>query len=289
MTTTIDQSYASGYSSLIHDLSQQMGSKLMDKVRLETREFEVDYFDRLGPGDDTEKLVRNQDSPSHEQAHSRRQVAYREFQFYPTLDRADDQKMLIDPKSKYVQQGLSVYGRRMDKVIVDAAYGTAKAGKAGGTSVTFPSAQQITTAGGLTKAKLIDARELFGINDADEGPDGDELYLACTQYQISDILNDTTLTSAEYNDAKLLMTGQINKLLGFTWVKMSTGILPVNGSSKRRVLCWQRNGLLLSRGDYDSEIVKRSDKSKMWQLQNDYALGAVRMEEERVVEIECSE
>lgn len=286
MTTTIDQSYANGYSDLIHDLAAQKGSKLMNTVRMETRDKEIDYFERMGPGDDTEKLVRNQDSPSHEQAHSRRQVTYGEFQFYPTLDRADDQKLLIDPTSKYVQEGLNVYGRRADKQIVDAALGTAKAGKNGGTSVAFPAAQTITTAGGLTKAKIIDALELFGFNDTLDDPDS--MYLVCTQKQISDVLNDSELTSGDYNNALLLMEGTVQRLLGFNWIVLSPDILPISGST-RSVLCYQSSGVILSRGDFDSEIVKRSDKSKMWQLQNDYTMGAVRMEEERVVKINCTE
>lgn len=288
MTTTIDQSYAKGYSELIHDLARQQGSKLMDAVRIETRKQNVDFFDRYDDAEDSEKISRLQASPAHEPAHSRRQVSYREYQYYPILDNADEQKMLVDPKSKYVQGGLNVYGRRMDRVIFDAAFGTAKAGADGGTDVTFPAGQKTTATGGLTKAKLIEAKELLSAADADEGPNGDENYLACTAYQISDILNDTTLTSGDYNEVLLLMQGKIDTLMGFKWIKVSTDIVP-KVSTTRRCLVWNRNGLLLSRGEMKAEIVRRADLSGAWQVQMDYALGAVRMEEARVVEIPCVE
>lgn len=284
----IDQAYAEGYRNLIHDMAEQSGSRLRSAVRVETRQFNVDYFERLGPAVSTKKTSRFADSPTTLMDHSRRMVTYDDYQFYPMLDKQEDQRMLVDPKSKYVQRGISTKGRDFDTVAVTAMLGTAQAGQKGATAVTLPSAQTIVHgSAGLTKAKLIEAREILGAADVDQ-MEASDFYIALTQFQISDILNDTTLTSGDYNNALLLVQGKIDFFMGFKFIKLSTGILP-KASTTRSILAWEKTGCLVSEGDDRARIAERDDKSGAWQLQSDYALGAVRMEEQRIVEIECTE
>ncbi len=283
----IDQAYAEGYRDLIHDLAEQKGSKLRGAVRVEQRQFNVDYFERLGPVNSTKKTSRFADSPTTLMDHSRRMVSYDDYQIYPMLDKQEDQRLLIDPRSKYVTRGVSTMGRDFDQVAVDAALGTAYSGQKGATAVALPAGQTIVhSSSGLTKAKLIEAREIIGAADADE--DGEDNYIALTQYQISDILNDTTLTSGDYNQVLLLMQGKIDFFMGFRFIKLSKNILP-KVSTTRSIIAWQKNGIVVSEGASEAAIVQRDDKSRAWQLQMDYSLGAVRMEEERIVEIECTE
>ncbi len=40
---------------------------------------------------------------------------------------------------------------------------------------------------------------------------------------LNDILNDTTITSADYNTVRLLMSGEIDTFMGFTWKIIGSG------------------------------------------------------------------
>jgi hypothetical protein len=85
----------------------------------------------------------------------------------------------------------------MDDVIIDALGGTAKTGKDGTTSTTFPSGQKIAHAsGGLTIAKLVSAKKLLDAQSVDPSI---KRYIVVSPEQIEDLLNNTTVTSSDFN------------------------------------------------------------------------------------------
>ena len=76
--------------------------------------------------------------------------------------------------------------------------------------------------------------------------------------------------------------------MGFTFLETSPNLVPIV-STTRSTVFWAMDGLLLAIGDSRNEIVVRTDKSGAWQNQMDMALGATRMEEAKIVEVECTE
>ncbi|MFX5522699.1 phage capsid protein, partial [Acinetobacter baumannii] len=73
---------------------------------------------------------------------------------------------------------------------------------------------------GLTKAKIIQARSIFRANETDgvDG-DGDELFFLYDSLALTQILSDTTLTSADFMTGKMLQEGGVGgKWMGFTWI-----------------------------------------------------------------------
>jgi hypothetical protein len=111
------------------------------------------------------------------------------------IDDADKVRMLIDPTSSYARAAAAAIGRAQDDVIIDALGGTAKTGKDGTTS--FPSGQKIAHgSAGLTIAKLVTAKKLLDAQSVDPSI---KRYIVVSPEQIEDLLNNTTVTSSDFN------------------------------------------------------------------------------------------
>jgi len=112
--------------------------------------------------------------------------------------------MLIDPTSSYANAAAYAIGRAVDDAIIDAADGTALTGKAGATSTSLPAGQIVgvgSPAGGLSIAKLVNAKKILDQNNVDPSI---KRYIAVHPEQIEDLLNDSTVTSADFNTVNSL-------------------------------------------------------------------------------------
>jgi hypothetical protein len=193
---------------------------------------------------------------------------------------------LVDPTSTYSRAAAAAMGRAMDDVIIAAALGTAYTGKDGSTSTTLPSGQKIAAAsGGLTLAKLISAKEILDSGNVDPSI---QRHIVVSPKQISDLLNNTTVTSSDYNTVKALAMGEINTFVGFNFIVSNR--LGTDGSGDRQVIAFASDGIKLAVGKEPSaRIDERADKSYATQVYYCQSVGATRMEEAKVVEIACVE
>jgi hypothetical protein len=193
--------------------------------------------------------------------------------------------MLIDPTSAYARTAAAAMGRAMDDAIITAATGVAKTGKSGATSTSLPAAQQIAAGGAdLTLAKLIEAKKKLDLNSVDPSINR---YIAVGPNQIESLLNNTTVTSSDFNTVKALVQGEIDTFLGFKFIV--TNRLSLSGSD-RSCFAWAEDGIKLAMGkDVMARIEERADKSFSTQVYYCSTFGATRMEEDKVVEIICGE
>jgi hypothetical protein len=177
-------------------------------------------------------------------------------------------------------------GRAMDDVIISAALGTSLTGKDGTTSTPFDSNNQIAVGGaGLTLAKLIEAKEILDSNDVDPSI---PRYIAVSPKQITNLLDDPEVTSADYNTVRALVKGELDTYVGFKFV--TTNRLGLDGSGDRRCFAWAMDGIKLAVGkEPTARIDERADKSYATQVYYCMSVGATRMEEAKVVEIICDE
>jgi hypothetical protein len=150
-------------------LSQQKGSLLRDKVRLESVTGKNAFFDQIGSVTATVRSTRHSDTPQADTPHSRRRVSLVDYEFADLVDDLDKVRMLVDPTSSYAQAAAYAMGRAMDDAIITAALGSSDTGVAGGTAVALPAGQKIVEAGtaGLTVAKLRQAKEIIDLADVD--------------------------------------------------------------------------------------------------------------------------
>ena len=285
MSTPVTTAFVNQFSSNVQLLSQQIGSKLRGAVSEESVTGEKAYFDQIGSGVAQLRTSRHADTPLMETPHSRRQVSIDTYEYADLVDDADKVRMLIDPTSTYARAAAAAIGRAIDDSIITAATGTAKTGVAGGTDTSMLAANQIAHgSAGLTVAKLVQANKI--LDNADVDPSIPR-YIVVGPEQIEDLLNNSTVTSSDYNSIKALVHGEIDTFLGFKFIKSTR--LSV-ASSVRTCFAWAEDGIKLAVGkDVMAMIDPRADKSYSTQVFYCASFGATRMEEEKVVEIACSE
>jgi hypothetical protein len=137
----------------------------------------------------------------------------------------------------------------------------------------------------LTLAKLIEAKEILDSNDVDPSI---PRYIAVSPKQITNLLDDPEVTSADYNTVRALVKGELDTYVGFKFV--TTNRLGLDGSGDRRCFAWAMDGIKLAVGkEPTARIDERADKSYATQVYYCMSVGATRMEEAKVVEILCDE
>lgn len=285
MSTQITTAFSQQFSTNVQLLSQQMGSILRGGVSEESVTGEKAFFDQVGAAAAVKRTSRHQDTPMVETPHSRRMVTMDSYEWADLIDDADKVRMLIDPTSTYARAAAAAMGRAMDDAIIEAATGTAKTGKAGATSTSMLSAHQIANGSAdLTLAKLIEAKKILDLASVDPSI---PRHIAVGPDQIEALLNSTTVTSSDFNTIKALVQGEINTFLGFQF-HVSTRL--AKSGNIRTCFAWAEDGLKLAVGkDVMSRIDERSDKSYSTQVYYCATFGATRMEEEKVVQIDCDE
>lgn len=291
MSVQITTAFVQQYKDNIMHLAQQDGSKLRNTVRVESVTGKQVFFDQIGATAARRRPSRHADTPRMDTPHARRRCSLEDFDWADLIDQEDKVRLLIDPTSDYSKAASKAMGRAIDEVIIDAIRGTSFTGETGSTSVPFSAGQQIAAAAtGLTIAKLRTTKELLDVQDIDtEGR-----YFAASARQFTNLLATTEITSADYNTVKALVQGQVDTFMGFNFIRVDglridgTGILPLNGSSNRLCYAWQRDQVALGIGaEPMARISERADKNYATQVFYSMSIGATRMQEVGVVEIEC--
>lgn len=282
----ITTAFVNQFSANVQMLSQQMGTKLRSAVDVESVTGEKAFFEQVGSAAALVRTSRNADTPLVETPHERRMVTMSDYEYASLIDDQDKVRMLIDPTSSYSKAAAAAMGRAMDDVIIAAALGTAKTGKDGSTSTALPSTQKIAHgSSGLTLAKLLQAKKILDKNDVDPSI---PRYIVCGADQIEDLLNNTTITSTDFNTVKALVQGEINQFVGFTFITSTR--LTTDSDSNRQVFAFAMDGIKLAIGKEPvAKIDERPDKSYATQVYYAQTIGATRMEENKVVEIACTE
>jgi hypothetical protein len=284
--STPDTIYAKQYGSLVSMLAQQKGSRLRNAVTVKSGVVgEETYMDQLAAfeaGKRTERLAQTNPTLA---AYARRRIALEDYFIAKAIDKMDEVRTLADPTSAIVQSGMAGLGRAIDDAIIAALGGTAYTGKVGGTSTVLPSAQKVAaSSAGMTLAKWLSALEILAGNEVD--PD-DEKYLVIGSKQVTSLLNTTEIKSADYNSVKALVQGQIDTFLGCKVIRSER--LETSGGDR---LCYlfTKSGVGLAIGrDVTSKIDELPDQHYAKQLYFSMAIGASRLEEDKVVQISCEE
>ena len=285
MSTEITTAFVQQFSSNVQLLSQQMGSLLRGSVSEESVTGEKAFFDQVGQSAAVKRTSRHSDTPIVDTPHSRRMVTMDSYEWADLVDDADKVRLLIDPTSAYARTAAAAIGRAMDDAIIAAATGTAKTGKSGSTSTTLPSAQQIAHGStDLTIEKLIEAKQKLDVNSVDPSI---PRYIVVSPFQIQRLLNETAVTSSDFNTVKALVRGEVDTFMGFKFIVSNR--LAKSGNN-RTCFAFAEDGLKLAVGkDVMARIEERADKSYSTQVYYCATFGATRMEEDKVVEITCDE
>jgi hypothetical protein len=285
MSSQITTAFVEQYSANIQMLSQQMGSLLRDAVRVESIVGKDAYFDQIGKVTAQLKVSRHSDTPQIDTPHSRRRCSLADYEFADLIDQQDKVRLLIDPTSSYAKAAAYAMGRAMDDVIISAALGTANTGVSGGTAVALPAANitAVGTGGANTMniAKLALAKQKLDAGDVDPSI---PRHIVVSPTEIQDLLNNTTVTSSDFNTVKALVHGEIDSFMGFKFHVSNR--LTQNGAGNTQCIAFAEDGILLGIGkDVTARIDERSDKSYATQVYYCQTIGATRMEEAKVISV----
>ena len=290
MSTQITTAFVEQYSSNVSMLAQQMGSKLRGAVDVETIRGKNAFFDQIGATAAVVRSTRHGATPQIDTPHSRRRVRLADYEWADLIDDLDKVRMLTDPTSNYAKAAAAAMNRSIDDVIITALNASADTGVAGGTAVPLPSTSKFATSDqsdGLTVAKLLQSKYFLDNGNVDPSI---KRYFVCGPKQIQDLLNTTEVKSSDYNTVKALAQGSINSFLGFEFI-MSTR-LNMDGTHTDDRLCFAftQDAVKLAIGaDVKAKITERDDKSYATHVYYSMALGATRIEEEKVFQVPCDE
>lgn len=285
MSIQIDTALVKGFEMGVTMVAQQEGSRLRGAVTVRRvgpgEEFSFDY---LGKADPSELTTRHADTPIGDIAHTRRWVVPKTFARAEFIDKPDALKTINQFTNPYTRALGMGFGRELDRQIIAAALATAKTGKTGTGTASFPTSTHQIAHGsvGLTLAKINEAAKILRANEAMK-----PWHLVVTAEQIEDVMNDPTITSADYNTVRLLMQGEVDTFGGFTW--HVTELLSLSGTT-RSCLAWSQEEMLLAVLEEPfSRITEESTKNFLTQVYYRSLFGASRMQETGVVEVQCTE
>jgi len=217
---------------------------------------------------------------------------------YDVANRYDewDQDFLgsvVLPTSETVQAHHMAYNRACDQVIIDSALGTTYTGEDGVIAAPFDSNQVVAvdyvTSGspansGLTLAKLIALKSLFGKNLVE---DGEEIFFVHTQQQLDDLLLTTQVTSSDYAAVKALVEGAVTRFMGMTFKRSE--LLPKDSSDIRTCFAFVKRGVKFTDSGRKVHMDILPTENHALQIRSVAKLGGARMEEKLVAKVYCDE
>lgn len=295
MSQTIDIAFVTAFNDNVFHLSQQMESRLRNAVTVKPVVGESCNFERLGKAAFTQKLTRHSATPQADIPHTRRRANMATWGQGETIDKDDEVRALITPQSEYLISLVAAGKRDFDEKVILAMNGSAAEGHDGTTLTALPAAQKIAHGGAqLTLAKVIEARTI--LSKAQVGTR--DRYLIVGSQQIKDILTESgesRITSSDYNNTKPLVEGGIMWFLGFNWIEVDDSLLPIDPldsnptTGSRLIYAWNKRGVGVGIAkDLTPEIGIDTSLRFATRIYLEHVLGAVRIEDESVVQISCS-
>jgi len=286
MSFEITTAMVQQYNDNVVLLQQQKPSRLRPCVREEGVQGEYGFFDQIDQTAAQKRTQRHGDTPLISTPHVRRRVAPTPYDWADLIDNFDRPTLITDPTSKYAVNAVAAMNRAIDDEIIACALATAYGGRDGTSTYAFPTSTHQIAHGSasLTIGKLLTAKEIL---DSYENDPDEPRFLILNAKQVTALLQTTEIKSIDYNTVKALAAGQIDTFLGFKFIRTER-LKKV--STTRSCLAWSQNSILLGIGtDIITRVSERADKNYATQVYVGMFIGATRMDEKGVVEIQATE
>jgi len=254
----------------------------------------------LGPVEFIERSTPYGDTKLSEVEHTQRWITGIEYDCAILIDRLDVLKMIYEPTSPYVERMREAAARKMDEIIMAKFFANAKTGKDGATDASFPSRDIIAHGGTrMSVAKLRAARKLLKKRHVDLRTS--RPLIAVTSEQTDDLLGEVAVNSSDYNAVKPLVDGEVSQFMGFTFIPYEDNGTSTNGrgipteavsgpATIRNCPVWVPDGMHFGAWDGLSIILSpRPDKNNIKQAHATFTAGATRIEEGKVLKLQCVE
>lgn len=312
MSLTVEQTWRQQYHDMLHVAFQQKNQLVRGRLLPEVIHYGVtaakDYFDRLS------NLVANQVVNPFGQTktlnidHTRRATTPKTYDGALLLSDENTFRSLINPVSQYREAIASALVRAGDKLVLDAAVGSAETAVitqgtgaiAAGSAVTFPSGQVVGTGIAIVLANITAANTKLSKGGAPSGA-GERLFFY-SPGQITDIMAITQASSSDFTKNQIHDRGTINELMwqGFTWVEIQDPVDPDTLTAKQNMLglaSTTRSCVAMYRGavgmsvmtEIDSKFDILPQQNHVIQVRSIMRMDAVRLFEGGVVRVDVLE
>jgi len=298
MSVNIPDHFIQQYTTNVAHLLQIQGGKMRPWVTEDSYEGESAVaVDQFGSVEMQEIVSRFAPMGRVDAAVDRRWVDPIDYSLPQMVDTFDKLRLMIDPQGPLAQAAIKASGRKMDQIIFDAFYAGAKTGKAGGTTTTFDTTNHRVDAAvgaaadtGLNVDKILEAVRLLEDNDVDT-----EMEMPCmaiTPKQHENLKRQTQVINTDYftKNGGPVFAGD-GRITEFAGVKIIVSRLVEANASYRLVPMWVKSGMHLGVwSDVKARVDERPDiEGVPYQLYTTLTMGATRLEEGRVIQIECTE
>lgn len=287
MADNIPVHYATEFSTNWIHRTQQMSARFDAFVDNENFNGERKRYDRIQKQTSRLRTERKATTPATDPTLDSRWCYRQTFDLANVLAEEDARNLapLVLPTSDYVKGHSMAYNRDKDSIVYLAALADAMTGEAGTTPVALPAGQKIAaSATGLTLTKLLSAVEI--LNGADLTDEANSRILVVSPQQMTNLLNTTEIKNADYNTVKALAAGNVDTFMGFKFVISN---LLTKVSTTRSCVAWCKGAMKRVTGGMRTTIDRLPQVSNATQIYSSWDLSAVRVYDEGVVQIDCTE
>ena len=290
MGASVSNVFVETYERTVRHLAQQSITRLRPWVVERSVQSEGHNWERLGSREAIAKTARLQPTPFQDYPWSRRKSIPVTFNTGDDTEHEDIAQMLVDPNSNIaIAQGKAMR-RAHDNEIIGAAVGDSRDGD--GDPVVIPVDQTIgveDTPVPMTFDLVTQVSEIFMDNDID--PDEQKVFVIAPR-QARKLLQLTEATSGDYNAVRPLTSkGYIESWMGYSWL-VSTLLPDSSGGqddSENFIFAMTRRALGLQMNkDIWVRIAEDPSVSFAWRIYCASTYGAIRVEDEQLVRINCS-
>jgi hypothetical protein len=284
----VDQAFVKEYEAFVLHQAQQAKSRLRDCVRTRTNVTgSTAEFNKLGTSEMVPG-VRHGDTVIADDAHSVVSCTLLPWDKAFLIDQMDQVRLLLSQESEYTRNLLMALGRRFDFSIL-------KAMQDASSPLTYSGGSGV----GLTTAGLLDILATISDYEWDE----ENRFIGVTGHSIATLLQDGKIANQDYDFFRRLQAGSVeNQEMwnGFKFKKLPTpkGVTDTGGSGKvvrtyansavdtEVIYAWEHDAVGLAIGqDVTVKVDERNDKRHATQVAAYLDIGAVTVDEERLVEI----
>lgn len=296
----ISTTFKNKYNSNVRLLLSQANSKLEGTCDQEGDVAEQSFHDQSSPFETSEKQSGINETNNIRPTFERRRLTVTPFNASPIYTRNEQARSAIEIGSSNMRQMTRAFNRTKDDVKIAALLGTAYSGKDGLTPIELPATQKVAVNfdesgtpadSNLTIGKLRETLQIFENNDMDteELIQEGKLFFAASPKQKQALLRSTEVTSSDFAAVKALVNGDVSTFMGFTF-KWTTRLPLASGSATdRRCIAWSWDAAVFGTGVMVNRVDELPTKDYAIQLYTEMELGATRLEEKQVIEIQCDE
>jgi len=188
-------------------------------------------------------------------------------------------KVNFDERQELVQVVANAIGRRQDQIILDSLAASSTSNVVdedeGGSNT------------GLNVAKLRAAKKLLDKNNVPM----DNRHIVIHANSLASILGETSVTSADFNTVRALVSGELNTFLGFTFHTIgdrAEGGLPI-ASSERKLWAFHRDAIGYAEGIAPRTEINYIPEKTSFLVNAVFSAGAIAIDAEGIVEVQTTD